>query len=113
MNALSGKRVLVVEDEAMIADMVEDMLSQLGAVVIGPVGTLAKGLELARSEVLDAAMLDVNIRSDESIPWSKFCARAPSHSSLRPAMAMQLERRWRASTFSKSRLRKTESRTHC
>ncbi len=68
MNALSGKRVLVVEDEAMIADMVEDMLSQLGAVVIGPAGTLAKGLELARSEVLDAAMLDVNIRSERIDP---------------------------------------------
>ena len=67
MNALSGKRVLVVEDEAMIADMVEDMLSQLGAVV-GPAGTLAKGLELARSEVLDAAMLDVNIRSERIDP---------------------------------------------
>lgn len=63
MPTLSGKRVLVLEDEAMIAAMVEEMLTDLGAVVIGPVGTIERGLSLANEEQLDAALLDVNIRS--------------------------------------------------
>jgi DNA-binding response OmpR family regulator len=63
MTTLSGKRVLVVEDEAMIAAMVEEMLAELGAVVVGPAGTIERGLSLATDEQLDAALLDVNIRS--------------------------------------------------
>ncbi len=68
MSALAGKRVLVVEDEAIIADLIEDMLTELGAVVVGPAGTLAKGVELAAREPIDAAMLDVNIRSERIDP---------------------------------------------
>ncbi len=64
MSALAGKRILVVEDEAIIAGMIEDMLSELGAIVVGPAGTLAKAIELAGNEPIDAAMLDVNIRSE-------------------------------------------------
>lgn len=63
MQMLSGKRVLVLEDEAMIAAMVEEMLADLGAVVVGPAGTIERGLSLANAEQLDAALLDVNIRS--------------------------------------------------
>ena len=68
MSTLAGKRVLVIEDEAIIAAMIEDMLTELGAVVVGPAGTLAKAVELARREPLDAAMLDVNIRSEKIDP---------------------------------------------
>jgi len=64
MSALAGKRILVTEDEAMIALLIEDMLTELGAVVVGPAGTLAKAVELAERETIDAAMLDVNIRSE-------------------------------------------------
>ncbi len=60
---LSGKRVLLVEDEAIVALMVEDMLTSLGALVVGPAATLARGLSLARSEAIDAAVLDVNLRN--------------------------------------------------
>ena len=68
MSALAGKRILVIEDEAIIAGMIEDMLTELGAVVVGPAGTLAKGIELAKRETIDAAMLDVNIRSERIDP---------------------------------------------
>lgn len=68
MSDLTGKRILVVEDEALIAAMVEDMLCELGAVVIGPAGTIAKGLALAGSEHLDAALLDVNVRGERIDP---------------------------------------------
>lgn len=61
MTALSGKRILVVEDEALIAAMLEDMLIDLGATVVGPAATLTTGLGLARGEVLDGAILDANL----------------------------------------------------
>lgn len=68
MPTLLGKRVLVLEDEAMIAAMVEEMLADLGAVVVGPAGTIERGLSLAHEEQLDAALLDVNIRSTRVDP---------------------------------------------
>jgi CheY-like chemotaxis protein len=68
MQMLTGKRVLVLEDEAMIAAMVEEMLTDLGAVVVGPATTIESGLSLAADEHLDAALLDVNIRSTRVDP---------------------------------------------
>ena len=68
MSALAGKRILVIEDEAMIAGMIEDMLDELGAIVVGPAGTLAKAVELAKRDPIDVAMLDVNIRSERIDP---------------------------------------------
>jgi DNA-binding response OmpR family regulator len=61
---LAGKRVLVVEDEALVAAMLEDMLIELGAAVVGPAFTIAAGLAAAGSETLDLAILDVNVRGE-------------------------------------------------
>jgi len=59
---LAGRRILVVEDEMMIAMLVEDMLSELGCSVVGPAHALDTALDLAQTEVgLDAALLDVNL----------------------------------------------------
>lgn len=60
------KRVLVVEDEAIIAMVLEDMLQSMGCVVIGPALRLDKAEQFARAEVLDAAVLDVNMSSGTS-----------------------------------------------
>lgn len=68
MASLSGKRVLVLEDEALIAAMVEDMLTDLGVAVVGPAATIERALSLANNEDLDAALLDVNIRSARAYP---------------------------------------------
>jgi len=58
----AGRRVLVVEDEMMIAMLVEDMLSELGCAVVGPAHALDDALALALAETgLDAALLDVNL----------------------------------------------------
>jgi CheY-like chemotaxis protein len=57
-----GRRVLLVEDEAMIAMLLEDMLTDLGCQVIGPAYAIAAALELAREhDQIDAAILDVNL----------------------------------------------------
>ena len=59
---LAGQRILVVEDDMLIAVLIEQTLQELGCVVVGPVGKLEAALRLAVSEALDAAILDVNIR---------------------------------------------------
>jgi CheY-like chemotaxis protein len=54
-------RVLVVEDEAMIALLVEDMVLEFGSQVIGPVAKIEDALKLAREAEIDTAILDVNL----------------------------------------------------
>ena len=51
----------MVEDEAIIAAMIEDMLIELGVTVIGPATSLGKALDLAAATTPDAALLDMNI----------------------------------------------------
>ena len=63
---LSGKRVLLLEDEPIIAMSVEDMLVDLGCVVIGPALSAAEADALARNEQLDAALLDINMGDGSS-----------------------------------------------
>jgi len=68
-DTLRGCRVLVVEDEYLLADELQRELQQAGAVVIGPVGRLAAALQLARSEaVIDLALLDVNLGGETVFP---------------------------------------------
>lgn len=61
MSPLAGKRILLVEDEALIAVMLEDMIVELGAEIAGSAGRIEVALELARSAACDAAVLDVNV----------------------------------------------------
>ena len=68
MNMLAGKTILVVEDEALVAEMIVDMLVGLGAAVIGPASTFAMALALAESEGIDAAVLDINLRGERVDP---------------------------------------------
>jgi CheY-like chemotaxis protein len=68
MSLLADKRILVVEDEFIVAAMAEDMLTELGATVIGPASTIAKALDLAMASALDAAVLDVNMDGDRIDP---------------------------------------------
>ena len=60
-QVLEDLRVLVVEDEFLVAALLEDTLSGFGCRVIGPASTVEEGLQLLRSERIDAAVLDVNI----------------------------------------------------
>ena len=68
MSALAGKRILLVEDEFLVSAMVVDMLNELGAEVVGPAATIAKGLSLAEAAEIDAALLDVNVRGSRVDP---------------------------------------------
>ena len=66
MSTIAGKRILLVEDEFLIAEMASAMLSDLGVIVIGPAYTLANGLALAVACDCDAALLDVNLGRERS-----------------------------------------------
>src|SRR5450631_1710377 len=67
-NGLSGKRVLVVEDEVMVAWMLEDMLAGLGCAVVGPAARINQALAMIGAEVIDAAVLDINLNGEKSYP---------------------------------------------
>ena len=75
-TGLAGKRILVVEDEYFIAADLKRALGQRGAAVVGPVADLAAGLEMARTEPLDAAILDVNLEGAFSYPLADRLAAA-------------------------------------
>ena len=68
MTDLAGKRILLVEDEVLIALSAMDMIEDLGATVVGPAHDLDSGLALARTEALDGAVLDVNLNDARSDP---------------------------------------------
>ena len=56
-----ANRILIVEDEALVAMMMENILVDLGFAVVGPCNTAADALAAARSEAFEAAILDVNL----------------------------------------------------
>jgi CheY-like chemotaxis protein len=70
MASLDGLRMLVVEDEALVAMMVEDMLTDFGCVVVDVAGTLEQGLALAKADEppIDGAILDVNLGGSKVFP---------------------------------------------
>lgn len=61
MKSLSALKVLVVEDEALVSMLVEDMLAEIGCLVVGPAAELEEALRLADVADIDAALLDVNL----------------------------------------------------
>lgn len=65
---LTGQRILIVEDQAILAFEMRALLQQLGCDVVGPVATLAQALEAARTEPLDGAILDVNLDGELIYP---------------------------------------------
>lgn len=66
MGRLQGKSVLLVEDEPIVAMLVEDMLAGLGANVVGPAGQVGEAVEIARSAEFDIAVLDVKLGKESS-----------------------------------------------
>ena len=61
------RRILVVEDEALVAMLVEDALEEAGFGVIGPVRSVGQALETLEAERPDAAVLDLNLAGENSV----------------------------------------------
>jgi CheY-like chemotaxis protein len=68
-SSLEGMRVLVVEDEALVALMLQDMLADLGCGLAGSAETVEAALaEIAHIEPIDAAILDVHLGGELVFP---------------------------------------------
>lgn len=61
-------RLLIIEDEALIAEMIEETLLAAGHRVVGVCGSLAKGAELVATLEFDAVILDANLRGASTAP---------------------------------------------
>lgn len=71
---LKGLRVSVVEDETLVAILLEDMLVELGCEVLWTAHRVGKALDLVARSTPDAAVLDVNIAGDEVYPVAQALA---------------------------------------
>jgi CheY-like chemotaxis protein len=68
MDRLKGRSILVVEDETLIALDVARVLEEVGCIVIGPVSTVADAMSRIADAAIDAAVLDVNLHAEKSLP---------------------------------------------
>ena len=71
---LRGRRVLVVEDEALVSIMLADLLAKSGCVVIGPAATAQSALNLIEQESIDCAVLDIKLVDGTSLPVAEALA---------------------------------------
>lgn len=63
---LSGRRILVVEDEMLVLLMTEGMLADLGCESVTAAATVDQALALIDGQTFDAAIVDMNLRGDKS-----------------------------------------------
>jgi two-component system, response regulator PdtaR len=69
----SGQEILIVEDEFLIALQIEEIVERLGFSVLGPAGSVTKGLDLLRRNAPSAAILDVNLDGVLVTPIAQMC----------------------------------------
>src|SRR5262245_48187651 len=65
---LANQRILVIEDEFMIAVDIAWALHKSGAQIVGPAATLSHAAELIRQDGFDMATVDVQLRDGEAYP---------------------------------------------
>ena len=71
----AGLQVLVVEDEALVALQLEDMLTESGCGVVGPASRVHQAIELLEGQQVDAAVLDLNIAGELVYPVADALAK--------------------------------------
>ncbi len=68
-DGLHGRRILVVEDESLVAMLLETILEDMGCETVGPVSNVAEAVSLIDGgELLHGALLDVNVAGVEVFP---------------------------------------------
>jgi DNA-binding response OmpR family regulator len=74
LGPLYGRRILVIEDEPLVAMMLEDSLIEAGASVLGPAGSVEMALLLLDNALanggISAAVLDLNLAGSAALPVS-------------------------------------------
>ena len=68
---LHGRRVLIVEDEALIALELSDIVEGSQGEVVGPFRTNREAISLLDHEAVDAAILDLNLADGEATPTAE------------------------------------------
>jgi len=74
-SALQGRKVLVVEDEFLVAMLIQEMLETAGCVVSGPIPRVPEALDAAGRETYDAAVLDINLAGERIDPVAEALSR--------------------------------------
>ncbi len=74
VSPIAGLRVLVVEDEMLVAMLIEEALIDLGCEIVGPFGTVGDALCAAKGERISLAVLDVNLRGERVYPVAEVLA---------------------------------------
>src|SRR5208337_285243 len=72
---LSGLKILVVEDEPLVAMALDDSLTDSGYTVVGPASSLKTGMRLIEEHAVDGAVLDVNLRGEMVFPLADALAK--------------------------------------
>ncbi len=65
---LSGLRILVVEDNYLVASALQQHLEELDCTVVGPVPSLEEGMNIVQTQDIAGAILDINIIGGTSAP---------------------------------------------
>src|ERR1700757_4118740 len=68
MAELTGRRILVVEDEYLLAAELAQFLEAHGAMVVGPFKSVSSAMEALAREAIDGAVLDVNLGGERVYP---------------------------------------------
>ncbi len=72
--ALAGLRVLIVEDEMLVSLLIEDTLADEDCIIVGPFDDVAGALAAAQTELIDLAVLDVNLGGVKVYPVADMLA---------------------------------------
>ena len=67
-SSLAGLQVLVIEDESMVAMLLQDTLAEIGCEVIGIASRFDDAVKKAKSLTFDIAVLDVNLNGRNTFP---------------------------------------------
>jgi CheY-like chemotaxis protein len=67
---LRGRRVLLVEDDFLVAQTMRDALEDMGMTVVGPIGWVEEALQFieANPGAFDTAVIDINLHGAHSYP---------------------------------------------
>lgn len=67
----SGLRAFVVEDETLVAIFLEDLLEELGFIIVGTAGQIPRALAQIALLQPDIAVIDINLAGEEAYPIAK------------------------------------------
>lgn len=73
-DAFKGLRILIVEDEELIAMLIEDFLLELGCEIVGPAASVAAALPLIEAGGIAGALLDLSLNGEPAYPVAESLA---------------------------------------